>query len=56
MKQQRETATADERETREGAGGGIPLNRKDRRAAAKVGRQIADIDRQIAEREAKGEK
>lgn len=46
MDVKRETATNDARETRDDAGG-IRLNRHDRRAAKKIERQIADVDRQI---------
>lgn len=45
MHKERETATNDAREVRDG--GGIRLNRHDRRAAKKIERQIADVDRQI---------
>jgi len=51
MHKERETAVADQRETRDGPG--IRLNRHDRRAAAKVERQIADVDRQIEKLEKK---
>lgn len=52
MHKERETATDDAREVR---GGGIRLNRHNRRAAAKVERQIAEVDRQIEKLEKKGD-
>jgi len=52
MHKERETATNDAREVRDG--GGIRLNRHNRRAAEKVERQIAEVDRQIEKLEKKG--
>jgi hypothetical protein len=48
----RETATVAPDEERAEIGG---LNRRDRRALAKVDRQLAAVDREIAERERRGE-
>lgn len=53
MDPKRETAVNDQRETRDGQPEGVRMNRHDRRAAAKISRQIADVDRQIEKLEAK---
>lgn len=52
MDVKRETAVDDAREVR--GGDGIRLNRHDRRAAKKIERQIADVDRQIEKLEKAG--
>jgi hypothetical protein len=53
MHKERETATNDAREVRDGRPPN-GLNRKDRRALGKIDRQVADIDRQIEKLEKEG--